>query len=265
MVENQQEAHGGKEFEELAINNEIFRCQVGSGLHGVTTGDDDRDEMGLCIPPPDYVLGLKKFDQFIYRTQPEGVRSGKGDLDLVIYSLQKWVRLAAKGNPTVLLLLHVPESEIILSSSTYEDLRRNKWMFLSKQVVARFIGYMNSQRQQLTGQKSKKHTNRPELVEVYGFDTKFAYHMVRLGVQGLELVTTGGITLPMPNMWRTWLTDLRTGKHTLEECLEVADHLLEALRRVEKTNVLPDNPDYGLINDWLINSYNIHWKAKGLI
>lgn len=265
MVENQQEAHGGKEFEELAINNEIFRCQVGSGLHGVTTGDDDRDEMGICIPPPDYALGLKKFDQFIYRTQPEGVRSGKGDLDLVIYSLKKWIRLAAAGNPTVMMLLYVPESEIVLETRTYSDLRERRDMFLSKDVAARFIGYMNSQRAQLVGEKSKKHTNRPELVDKYGFDTKFAYHMVRLGVQGLELLTTGNITLPMPKFWRDWLLDLRVGKHTKEECLEVADHLLEALRRVEKTNVLPNKADYNQINDWLIDTYQKHWKAKGLL
>ena len=36
------------------------------------------------------------------RTQPEGVRSGPGDLDLIVYSLRKWMRLALTGNPTVL-------------------------------------------------------------------------------------------------------------------------------------------------------------------
>lgn len=265
MNPNKQEAHGSEEFQELAISNEIFRCQVGSGLHGVTTGDDDRDEMGLCIPPPEYVLGLRKFDQFIYRTQPEGVRSGKGDLDLVIYSLQKWVKLAANGNPTVLMLLHVPESEIVVSSNQYHDLRSNRDMFLSKHVAGRFIGYMNSQRAQLVGEKSKKHTNRPELIDKYGFDTKFAYHMIRLGVQGLELLTTGNITLPMPKFWREWLLDLRFGKYTQEECLETADHLLEALRAVEKTKSIPDHPDYDKINDWLIHTYNSHWESKGFL
>jgi uncharacterized protein len=37
----------------------ILRVQVGSGVHGTSiTGQDDRDEMGLCLEPPQFVTGL---------------------------------------------------------------------------------------------------------------------------------------------------------------------------------------------------------------
>src|SRR3978361_1647458 len=76
---------------EIAEANIALRVQVGSGLHGVTiAGTDDRDEMGVCIEPPECVIGLRKFEQYQYRTQPEGARSGSGDLDLTVYSLRKW-------------------------------------------------------------------------------------------------------------------------------------------------------------------------------
>jgi hypothetical protein len=97
----------------------ILRGEVGSGVHGITLpGTDDRDEMGVCIEPPEYVIGLLHFEQYIYRsaverTGREGARSEHGDLDLVVYSLRKWCRLALKGNPTVLLLLFLPESAIM--------------------------------------------------------------------------------------------------------------------------------------------------------
>ncbi|WP_234353801.1 DNA polymerase beta superfamily protein [Gordonia iterans] len=42
----------------IAEPNTILRGQVGSGLHGVTTGADDRDEMGVCIEPRANVIGL---------------------------------------------------------------------------------------------------------------------------------------------------------------------------------------------------------------
>ncbi len=100
--------HSLPTFKQIADENTVLRGQVGSGLHGVTTGNDDRDEMGVAIEPPAYVIGNAKFEQYQWRTQPEGVRSGKGDLDLVIYSLRKWARLAAQGNPTVLLLMYIP-------------------------------------------------------------------------------------------------------------------------------------------------------------
>ena len=36
---------------------------------------------------------------------------GLGDLDVVIYSARKWARLALSGNPSVLLLLFVPDDD----------------------------------------------------------------------------------------------------------------------------------------------------------
>jgi hypothetical protein len=256
--------HGSAEFERIARDNVILQTQVGSGLHGVTTGDDDRDEMGVCIEPPDYVIGNRKFEQYIYRTQPEGVRSGKGDLDLVIYSLRKWSRLAAQGNPTVLLLLFVPDREIVYVNEHGRDLMANAEMFLSRQVAQRFAGYLVSQRDQMLGLKSKKHTNRPELVNVYGFDTKFAYHMVRLGIQGVELLTTGRITLPMPEPDRTWLRELRRGEHTKEEALDRAASLLDELERLAVSADLPPNPDHAAIDQWLTNTYLTRWGQGGL-
>ncbi len=37
----------------------ILRVQVGSGVHGTAVaGQDDRDEMGVCLEPPEFVTGL---------------------------------------------------------------------------------------------------------------------------------------------------------------------------------------------------------------
>src|SRR5690606_7796194 len=175
------------------------------------------DEMGVCVEPPEYVIGLRPFEQYIFRTQPEGVRSGPGDLDLTVYSLRKWTRLALDGNPTVLLPLFVPDSEIVRIDGPGRELRANAHRFVSRAAGRRFLGYLRAQRDRMLGRRGGRHTNRPELVETYGFDVKFAAHMVRLGVQGVELLETGRITLPMPQPWRTWLRDLRQGRHSRQE------------------------------------------------
>src|SRR5207247_439981 len=105
---------------EIVEQGTILRATVGSTAHGLHHGgQDDRDEMAVFIEPPEYLLGLRlarkqgvrnpyRFEHWVERTQPEGARSGPGDLDLVAYSLRKYVRLALKGHPTVLLLLFVP-------------------------------------------------------------------------------------------------------------------------------------------------------------
>lgn len=188
----------------VAEEGTILRVQVGSGVHGTAiSGQDDRDEMGVCLEPARYVTGIAKpFDQYEYHTaweRPGGIRerSGAGDLDVVIYGARKWARLAASGNPTVLLPLFVPASEVVSIAPAGEELRAEAGRFVSRVAAGRFLGYLRAQRRAMTGE-SGAHTNRPELVEVYGYDVKFAMHALRLGVQGVELLTTGRITLPIP-------------------------------------------------------------------
>src|SRR5215471_13401772 len=95
----------------------ILRGTVGSTAHGLHLGGtDDRDEMGVAIEPPSRLIGLVPFEHFIHRTAEERARhdpsadqrhggrtprSRPGDLDLVVYSMRKYARLAANGNPTV--------------------------------------------------------------------------------------------------------------------------------------------------------------------
>jgi hypothetical protein len=79
--------HATEEKRGIAERGLILRCQVGSGVHGTAvSGTDDRDEMGICIEPPEYVIGLKLFEQYEHHTAWErdgGLRnrSGHGDLD----------------------------------------------------------------------------------------------------------------------------------------------------------------------------------------
>lgn len=252
--------HSSPEKADIAKRFTILRTQVGSGVHGVTIDDqDDRDEMGICVEPAEFVVGLRRFEQYEFRTQPFGHRSGPGDLDLIVYSLRKWMRLALQGNPTVLLPLFVPDSEVVEVDEHGDHLRAHPELVLSRLAGKRFIGYLRSQRAQLLGLKGRKHTNRPELVERFGFDTKFAYHMVRLGVQGVELLTDGRVTLPMSDEWRGWLRELRRGEHTKEEALAVAEDLEARLVSLLDTSSLPPQPDRAAADDWLISVYLSMW------
>ncbi len=252
--------HSSSEAHHVAEQNVILRCQVGSGVHGVTVdGQDDRDEMGICIEPADYVIGLKRFEQYQYRTQPEGRRSGPGDLDLVVYGLRKWARLAAAGNPTVLIPLFVPSAEVVDIAWPGLALRKRPHLFLSRDCGRRFIGYLDSQRDQMLGLRGK-HTNRPELIALYGFDVKFAYHAVRLGIQGVELLTTGWITLPIPEPERSWLLDLRHGKIRLSEVLDRIADLRDQLVGHTEVSWLPDHAPQPALDRWLVDVYRDWWE-----
>jgi uncharacterized protein len=265
-------SHHSPWHKKIADENRILLTEVGSGLHGVTLGGtDDHDEMGVCIPPPECALGLEKFEQYQDRWHadgtriPDGVRSGPGDTDHVTYGLGKWVRLAADGNPTVLMPLFAPPESVQLINPYGEALRDNRHLFLSKQAGERFYGYLYAQKQRMLGLRGRKHTNRPELVEKHGFDTKCAYHAVRLAIQGCELMVNHIITLPMDNTHVRYLRDVRRGYYTLEEVIAEIDYHSEVLDAATKLSDLPDTPDRGALNEFLIEMHHKWWAEKGIL
>src|SRR6266536_3330438 len=210
--------HGDRD---VAMAGEILRTVVGSGVHCIAiAGTDDHDEMGVFIEPPTRVLGLRRpAEHYVFRTQPEGARSGPGDTDLVMYSLRKYLRLAAKGNPTALLPLYAPPDAVLTLCPLGAELRALAPAVLSRRAVHRFLGYMNAQRERLLGRGRQSDVpNRPELVARYGYDVKYASHALRLAYQGLEIVRDGRLTLPMPDRERGRVLRVKRG-----EVRELAD------------------------------------------
>jgi hypothetical protein len=275
-VHVQHHPHSSGLARELAERGTMLRVQVGSGVHGTSVvGQDDRDEMGLCMEPPEFVTGVRRvptggggdvpFEQYEYHTaweRPGGLanRSGAGDLDVVIYSARKWTRLALLGNPTVLLPLFVPESEIVGITDAGRELRANAHRIASRLAVERFLGYLNSQRRAMTGEVGA-HTNRPELVAKFGYDCKFAMHALRLGIQGAEYLRTGRITLPTPEPELSALREVRHGEWDLPRVVAWLDRLQAELRALGETSPLPAQPDLAWINDWLHRSYVAYWST----
>jgi uncharacterized protein len=261
--------HATPWHQEVAEAGTILRCEVGSGLHGTSVAKyDDRDEMGLCIEPPDAVIGNKQFEQYEWKTAWERLggranRSGPGDLDLTIYSLRKWMRLAMNGNPTVLLMLFAPEDKISKITREGHYLREHMAPhILSRKAGARFVGYLNTQRCSLVSHNGKgRDVTRPELIERYGFDTKFAGHMVRLGFQGRELMQTGRITLPMPAWQREHVIAIRHGEVTMQQALSFAELLQADIAKATATSPLPDEPNRELIDRWLCQAYQWRWRT----
>jgi hypothetical protein len=272
--------HASEEARRIAEDGMILRVQVGSGMHGTSVeGQDDRDEMGICLEPSAYVTGLARvpsgtrgeaapvqFEQYQRHTvwdQPGGLanRSGAGDLDVVIYSARKWASLALAGNPTVLLVLFVPDEEVVHRDEVGAELVDNAHRFVSKLAAERFIGYLRSQRAAMTGEVGA-HTNRPELVAIHGYDTKYAMHALRLGVQGVELLTTGRITLPVPEPDLSRLRAVRRGEVELAEVVAAVDEAEARLVELSTSSAVPDQPDRAWIDAWLHRAHVAYW-ARG--
>jgi uncharacterized protein len=250
---------------DIAEPSTILRGVVGSTTHGLALeGTDDRDEMGICLEPARYVVGFGHFEQWVYRTAAEregkhDARSQAGDLDLTIYSLRKWARLALHGNPTVLLLLFLPESAIVLDTEWGKKLRELAPAFASRQAGKRFLGYLEAQRQRLLGERGQKRIHRPELEAAYGYDTKYAMHMLRLGHQGVEYMETGRLTLPMPETVRSHLRDVRQGRVSLQDALTECGELERRLKDLLDTSPLPPVPYEATVERFVLDAYRWRW------
>ena len=251
--------------QDVALDNEIVRTVVGSGVHGMAIpGTDDHDEMGVYIERPEQVMGLMSTaEHYVSRTQPDGVRSGPGDTDLTIYSLRKFMRLATAGNPTILTLLYAPKADVLIRSALGDELRALAPQIVSQRAGWRFLGYLDGQRQRMTGGGNQARVpNRPELIEAHGYDTKYASHALRLGMQGLELVTSGHLTLPLTGGALDACMEVKRGEVDFDEALRRVDAVRTCLYEFMngKYHTLSPEPDMRTINGWMVFAHESHWK-----
>jgi predicted nucleotidyltransferase len=234
----------------------ILECIVGSTVHGTNVQDglEDLDLMAIAIETQEQFFSGE--DVWTHRTKPQGVRSEAGDVDWVCYGLAKYVRLALKGNPTILLALF---AEPRVMTTEGKMLREFSSLIVSKQAAAPFLGYMQQQTERLMGSRGQKRCTRPELVEKYGYDTKYAGHIVRLALQGRELMETGKISLPMRPNDRQLVVDVRTGAYTLEQVDQMIFALRSNLLSAIEKSPLPEHPQREVVERWMRLKYLRKW------
>ena len=243
----------------IAERHTIIKALVGSKLHGLNLeGTDDTDEMGVFIEPPEYVVGLRSLENVIARTQPEGVPSGPGDVDLALYSLRKFVRLALSGNPTILLMFFVPEDKCSERRRIGRELQEMAPLFIAKTVAAPFLGYLTAQKQRLTGERGGRALRKHLPEGMAQYDTKYAMHMLRLGFQGVEILETGTITLPIPDPDRSYMMAVRRGEVDLGDVLTRCGMLEKRIEDLSHSSFLRDRPDQERIEEWMIRTYLRH-------
>lgn len=247
----------------------ILMVEVGSTAHGTgLPGGEDHDQLAVVVETPDQLLGLdeKGFQTVMQRTQPEGVRSGPGDIDRTLHSLRRFIRLAASGNPSILMTLWAP---VEYSTPLGVELQELGEAFVGRHVVPRYRGYMQSQALRLLGLRGGGHGKRgggqrEELVAEHGFDTKYAMHCSRLGFQCIELLTTGKLDLPIQGEPAEWLRSVRRGDVSIDEWWNRSLELDAQLEAMESDDDFRPGPDRNRIDAWSIDAHRRTWAELGL-
>ena len=214
--------------------------------------------MGIYLEHPSSVIGLADRPHWVFRTAGGNNRSTADDTDVVSYSARKWVNLALRGNPTVLLLLHAPEYALVLCDDHGRALRANANWFASRRAGASFLGYMQQQRQRMAGERGK--AGRVRVMPEGGVDWKYAMHMLRLGHQGVEFLTAGALTLPVSGDLGEHLRRVRRGEVAFEDVIAEAEGLeVDVQELLDGRSPLPAQPDRKAAEAWLIAAHRSAW------
>src|SRR5579885_2988046 len=114
----------------------------GSEVHGAKVqGTDDLDVYGVFVETPEQVIGLDRFEHFVWSTSGNETRNGPDDIDVTLYSLRKWASMAGKGNPTALHFLFTKNhnSGDLKTWEAFSEKARG--IVLAKSAAKQFIGF----------------------------------------------------------------------------------------------------------------------------
>ena len=184
---------------------------MGSVAYGVSVGQQRRGRLRVGNPPEGRHFPASPWrDRRLWPTaqavravpghharDPDALGGQGRTYDLTVFGLVKFFSLAMDNNPNVIDSLFTPATCVLHSTRIGNLVRENRRLFLHRGAWPKFKGYAYSQLHKLS---IKQPTGkRAELVAAHGFDTKFAYHVVRLLGEVEQILVEGDIDLQRDN------------------------------------------------------------------
>jgi len=201
---------------------------TGSTAYGLATSDSDVDKHGVYQAPTRDVLGLFPPKETVITNDP----------DITYHEVAKFIRLAAKANPTVLEILYLDDYTVV--TPVGQLLIDQRSALLSKTIYHSYGGYAIAQARRLN-------------YRGYSFssDTKHRYakhsrHCFRLLQQGRQLLETGTLDVKVQNRDELFAI----GELAVSDLVDRFEAAFKAFDKIHTS--LPDEPDYATLNTLLI-------------
>jgi uncharacterized protein len=243
-------------------DNLCYETIMGSVAYGVSADTSDVDVYGICMPPKDSVFPHLAGEIFGFGTQIKRFETWQEHhvvalnrtYDFSIFGIVKFFQLAMENNPNIIDSIFTPRRCVLSSTAIGEYIREHRTDFLHKGAWHKFKGYAYSQLNKI---KTKNPTGkRAELVEEFGYDVKFAYHVVRLLLEVEQILVERDIDLERD---REQLMAIRRGEWTLEQLDEWAQDQERELETLYHTSPVPYGPDEALLKRHLLHCLEMHY------
>jgi len=306
-----------KNAQEVAEKNKMLEFIIGSNLYGTNTLTSDRDYSGVFMPNEDMVFGFERADEvdLSVKSKREDGKNDENAIDITLYELRKFVKLALENNPNILEMLFINPENLIFSNEYGKELLRYAHLFPHKGLKGRFLAFAFSQKHKMVirtdnfhalenanewlesyvktvedgkrllveildkrlpfmsvkgdnilvgdlnfqrhfmlrkvkkmiAERLSKATHRKDLLTKHGFDTKFGSHLVRLMLEGKELLTTGNLEFPLKE--RNLVLDVKLGKYKIIHVLEMAEQFEKEVENAVVHSSLPNKPRYNEVQE----------------
>jgi len=257
---------------EWLADNCHYLTIMGSMAYGVSSDSSDMDLYGMCIPKKELIfphlagkiLGfdtdLGRFDQWQqHHVLDESACAGHGrSYDIQIFNIVKYFALLADNNPNIIDSLFTPTNCVLHCTQIGTLLRDNRRMFLHKGAWQRFKGYAYSQLKKMDSKEPEEGSKRHALREQFGFDVKFAYHIVRLICEVEQIMAEGDLDLKRNN---EQLKAIRRGEWTKEQIREFFNAKEKSLEELYHNSKLRYEPDMTKIKTLLLNCLEVHFGS----
>jgi uncharacterized protein len=246
-----------------------YETIMGSVAYGVSADTSDMDVYGFCIPPKDEVFPHLRGEIIGFGTQKQRFSSyqehhladtqalgGKGrSHDLTIYNLVDFLQLVMKNNPNMIDSLFTADTCVLHITRIGQMVRESRKQFLHKGCWHTFKGYAYQQITKM-GKKERKSVKRQQMIDEFGFDLKFAYHIVRLLNEAEQILTEGDLDL-MRN--REQLKSIRRGEWTETQIRDYFTRKEAELETLYQESKLPWGPDEEQVKTLLLNCLEEHY------
>lgn len=251
-------------------DNIHYLTYMGSVAYGVATESSDNDLYGFCIPPkeqifphlageiPGFGTPKNRFEQ--YQQNHIVDQQGK-EYDIAIYSIVKYFQLCMQNNPNMIDSLFTPNDCVRHITKVGLLVRDHRRMFLHKGSWQKFRGYAYAQLNKMNGKT--ENSKRYEMIQLYGYDLKFAYHVIRLICEVEQILTTGDIDLRRD---AELLKSIRRGEWTEERVrtwFSDKEKSLESL--YTESTAVPYKPDEEAIKQLLLDCLEDHYGSLSFI
>lgn len=253
----------------FVAENVHYETLMGSQAYGVSSDSSDSDVYGFCIPPRDVVFPhlagvVPGWDQNVptfndFQQHHIDLPNERKSYDLTIYSIVRYFRLCADGNPNMVDSLFTPAHCILFMTPVGQRVREQRKLFLSKKCWHTFKGYAFAQMSKIRTRTDPKSEARQKSIREHGYDVKYAYHLVRLLNEVEQILLEGDLDLLRGN---DQLKAIRKGDWPLDAVFAHFDERTKTLEKLyPESNAVPHGPPEEALKELLLECLEHHYGS----